>query len=117
MAMLSVQPSMAVQELVEYSLELSCQEQFLGQAQRAAIGQAAVRALQGPATPSTSPLGSPRLSGEYTIPYLYGHLMNYFSCRKTTITTVIACQYTVQSVGTNHKLRCRPYLDSGRNGV
>ena len=64
MVMLSEQPSVAVQELVEYSLELSCQEQFLGQAQRAAIGQAAVRALQEAATPSASPLASPRLSGE-----------------------------------------------------
>lgn len=48
-------------EHVEYSLELACQEQFLGQAQRVAIAQSAVAALQS-RTPPPSPQGSPRTS-------------------------------------------------------
>ena len=52
-----------VQEHIEYSLELACQEQFLGEAQRRAIAQAAVAALQARTPPST-PQASPRSSGE-----------------------------------------------------
>ena len=40
---------------------------------------------------------------------------------KTVVTTVITCQYTVQTVVTNRNLRCRPYLDNDhcntRNGM
>ena len=52
----------AVQEHIQYSFELACQEHFLGEAQRRAIAQAAVRALQS-RTPPPSPQASPRTSG------------------------------------------------------
>lgn len=45
-------------------MELACQQQFLGSAQRVVIGQAAVRSLQ-EGTPHMSPLASPRASGKY----------------------------------------------------
>ena len=47
-----------------------------------------------------------------TVPYLIMvvKISNY--CRETVITTVITSQYTVQTVVTNHKLRCRPLLDN-----
>lgn len=48
-------------EHVECSLELACQEHFLGDAQRGAIAQAAVGALQS-RTPPPSPHTSPRTS-------------------------------------------------------
>ena len=51
-----------MQEHVEYSLELACLEHFLGDAQRGAIAQAAVAALQS-RTPPPSPQTSPRPSG------------------------------------------------------
>ena len=44
-----------------------------------------------------------------TVPYLMVvKLINYWS--ETVITTVITSQYTVQTVVTNRKLRCRPLL-------
>lgn len=62
-----------IQEHVEQSLELACQQQFLGQAQRAAICQAAVKTLQG-STPPSSPLASPRHSGDSSVHMSLVHL-------------------------------------------
>ncbi|DBA90115.1 TPA: hypothetical protein ACH3X1_003431 [Trebouxia sp. C0004] len=50
-----------IKEHVECSLELACQEHFLGDAQRGAIAQAAIGALQS-RTPPPSPHTSPRTS-------------------------------------------------------
>lgn len=50
-------------------MELACQEQFLGEAQRRAIAQAAVAALQARTPPST-PQASPRSSGGPHLPAL-----------------------------------------------
>ena len=55
-----------LQDHLEHSLELACLEHFLGDAQRGAIAQAAVGALQSrtpPPSPHPSPPASPRASG------------------------------------------------------
>ena len=47
-----------------------------------------------------------------TIPYLIMVVTTINYLRETVITTVITCQYTVQTVVTDRKLRCQPLLDN-----